>query len=124
MDIKLRISDENLLKKIDEAIEKEGFSSRNQFINHIIKLYITSRDTFFLGAFSPVMREICKENIAEQQKINEHLLKNIERIMIKILESTTDIRGIFYADLTRNETENEVSNDKDVDQTILSSEDI
>ena len=109
MEMKIRITDEQLVKQMDEVIKEEGFTSRNQFITYVISMYLTSENKFFLRAFSPVMREICKESIDEQKKNTEHLLQKNEIIMQDMLRTMNDIRAVFYSEITENETK---ENDK------------
>ena len=86
--MKIRITDEQLVKQMDEVIKEEGFTSRNQFITYVISMYLASENKFFLRAFPPVMREICKGSIDEQKKNAEHLLQKNEILMIYVRYST------------------------------------
>ena len=104
MEMKIRITDEQLVKQMDEVIKEEGFTSRNQFITYVISMYLASENEFFLRAFPPVMREICKGSIDEQKKNAEHLLQKNEILMQDMLRTMNDIRAIFYSEITEKET--------------------
>ena len=44
MEMKIRITDEQLVKQMDEVIKEEGFTSRNQFITYVISMYLASEN--------------------------------------------------------------------------------
>ena len=102
--MKIRITDEQLVKQMDEVIKEEGFTSRSQFITYVISMYRASENKFFLRAFPPVMREICKGSIDEQKKNAEHLLQKNEILMQDMLRTMNDIRAICYSEITEKET--------------------
>lgn len=106
MEMKIRINDEQLIQQMDKVIKDEGFSSRNQFITYVISMYLTSQNTFFLRAFPPVMREICKESIDEQSKKTEYILRKNEIQMQNMMKVLNDIRAVFYAELTESDDKN------------------
>lgn len=98
-EIKIRISDESIVERLDKIIKEEGFSSRNQLINDILSQYVIMKDKLFLQNIPPVLKAICNENLSEQQQNNAFTLqKNIE-IMQKILMELSDLRAIFLSDL-------------------------
>lgn len=100
-EIKIRISDESIVERLDKIIKEEGFSSRNQLINDILSQYVIMKDKLFLQNISPVLKAICNENLSEQQQNNTFILqKNIE-IMQKILMELSDLRAIFLSDLDK-----------------------
>lgn len=68
MEMKIRITDEQLVKQMDEVIKEEGFTSRNQFITYVISMYLTSENKFSFELFRLLCVKYAKKALTNRRK--------------------------------------------------------
>lgn len=68
MEMKIRITDEQLVKQMDEVIKEEGFTSRNQFITYVISMYLASENKFSFGLFRLLCVKYAREALTNRRK--------------------------------------------------------
>lgn len=103
MNVNIRDIDPQVVKLMDEVIDKENYSSRSQFVEEIVKLYVCSRDKFFLKAFTPTVKCLVDEQLNRQQEATEAALDLIYNINIKVLAELEKIQSLFLSDISENE---------------------
>ena len=104
-EMKIRLSNDNLIKKLDELAEKENFSSRNKLIEHILTQYVTYNDKLFLDNLPPIISHMCKQAIKETTEKNELLIRANINILDKIEKDLEALRTVFYGDLPSDYTQ-------------------
>lgn len=90
-DIKIRNVNPIVVQQLDDIVLKENYSSRNELINEILTLYVTSSNAFFNKALLPTVQFLAKEAIAEHQEIIEKSLEVSQEINLKVLEELKKI---------------------------------
>ena len=60
-EIKIRNVDLVVIKLLDDIVDKKKYSSRNELINEILTLYVTSSNAFFNKALLPTVQFLAKE---------------------------------------------------------------
>lgn len=94
-DIKIRGVDKNIVKALDEIVDKEKYPSRNTLLLEIIEMYISSRSSFFLKALPPTIHYVAKDCLINQSEKAEDLAKSTCEINIQILKKLNEIASIF-----------------------------
>lgn len=87
----IRNVDPEIIKLLDEIVDQKKYSSRNELINEILTLYVTSSSAYFNKALLPTIQFLAKEAIAEQQDIIEKSLAVSQEINLKVLEELKKI---------------------------------
>ncbi len=90
-EIKIRNVDPVVIKLLDDIVDKKNYSSRNELINEILTLFVTSSSAYFNKALLPTVQFLAKEAIAEQQDIIEKSLAVSQEINLKVLEELRKI---------------------------------
>ena len=85
-DIKIRNVDPVIIKSLDDIVVQKKYSSRNELINEILTLYVTSSSVFFNKTLLPTVTFLAKEAISEHQDIIEKSLALAQEINLKVLE--------------------------------------
>lgn len=103
MNVNIRDIDPQVVKLMDEIIAKENYSSRSQFVEEVIKLYICSRDKFFLKALTPTVKCLVDEQLQRQQEVSEAALNLTYNINVKVLAELEKIQSLFLPDISEYE---------------------
>lgn len=82
----IRNVDPTVIKLLDDIVDQKKYSSRNELINEILTLYVTSSSIFFNKTLLPTVTFLAKEAIAEHQDIIEKSLAVSQEINLKVLE--------------------------------------
>ena len=84
IEIKLRITNDELIRRLDEIVKKEGFESRNQLINEILALYVGAKDRFVCKVLPPVVNSICTQTINETIESSQKTLESLFTLAKKL----------------------------------------
>ncbi len=87
----IRNIDPVVIKLLDDIVGQKKYSSRNELINEILTLFVTSSSAYFNKALIPTVQFLAKEAIAEHQDIIEKSLAVSQDISLKILEELRKI---------------------------------
>lgn len=85
-DIKIRNVDPIVVQQLDDIVAQKNYSSRNELINEILTLYVTSSNVFFNKTLLPTVKFLAKEAISEHQEVIDKSLTITQEINQKILE--------------------------------------
>ncbi len=85
-DLKIRDVDELTLKLLDEIVAKENYSSRNQLINEILRLYAAAHHPFFANALPPAVKYLSGEYLNKQRDELKKVVELTYDVNVKVLE--------------------------------------
>ncbi len=103
MNVNIRDIDPQVVKLMDEIIAKENYSSRSQFVEEVIKLYVCSRDKFFLKALTPTVKCLVDEQLHREHEATEAALNLTYNINVKVLAELEKIQSLFLPDIYEDE---------------------
>lgn len=64
-------------KKVDAEAQKQGFSTRSEFIRSLLRRYFTERKEFELEEFEPVPLEQLRLELARTGKYSEEFINSV-----------------------------------------------
>ena len=100
-ELRLRNINDDVLKALDNIVEKEKYASRNQLVNEILTQYVTCKNDFFTRALPQIVQALCLESIKNQNEKVDLVLDSVAPIFAKILNDLDDLRSIFYDELPK-----------------------
>lgn len=103
MNVNIRDIDPQVVKLMDEIIKKENYSSRTEFVEEIIKLYVCNRSDFFLKVFPQTVKFLIDEQLQRQQEATAAALNLIYNINAKVLTELEKIQSLFLTDEAQND---------------------
>ena len=94
-EIKLRISNDELIRRLDEIVKAERYESRNQLICEILSLYVGAKDSFTCKVLPPIVNSICTQEIAKAFESSQITLDNFLRLAKKLSADTALIASFL-----------------------------
>lgn len=83
-ELKIRITDDDLLQTLDQIVSDENYESRNQLVVHILTLYCSCRDKFVINSLPTIVNNLCQEAISQQAEISSKILEIIIPLLADI----------------------------------------
>lgn len=96
-ELRTRNTPDWIIKALDEIVEKEMYENRQELVNHILELYVSSRSRFFTSALPDVVRELCEASIEEQNNNLHSALKNVAITYAHIADTVDELRSLLLS---------------------------
>lgn len=97
-EIRIRVSDDAMLDKLDRLAEQEGYATRSKFIESILARYIVYKDALFVDELPPVIKALCEQAARGTERKMEYLIRANVNTMLKIQQTTDDLRAILKSE--------------------------
>lgn len=95
LNIRLRGTSQWVVDELDKIVQTEAYESRNQLINHILEMYVSSRSEFLLRALPEITREMCNASLEE---LSDHVTAVLHSLTITyrhIAKTADEIRALL-----------------------------
>lgn len=99
-ELKIRDVDEMVILLLDEIAAREKYSSRNQLLQEIVRLYVTSHHEFFSKSLPPTVQFLCVEAISEHQIYVEKALEVTNAVSLNLLSKMDKLYALFESELS------------------------
>ncbi|MFA5658260.1 MAG: hypothetical protein WC900_03160 [Oscillospiraceae bacterium] len=101
--ILIRDVDPFLITLLDQLVLKEKHQSRNQLLQEIIRLYVTSKHEFFSKSLVPTIQFLSKEAISEHQDAVASSLEAVTNININVLKKLDKLYALFEYEINQHD---------------------
>jgi len=66
-ELKIRDIDPSIIKLLDDIVAKEKYSSRNELLQEIVRLYVINRSEYYSKSLVPTIKFLSQEAISEHE---------------------------------------------------------